>query len=547
MPEPYRDLVNRILRDREGYEGDGKGGVGALPEGDRSTAARPILKSDLRQAILAGEIAVDSALDAAERAEAAALAATTSSPVVIASDMAELLASPNAFTVGTVFLTRRELTVTEAVDAGGDYVTAGGTRLRDITPDPQAKRNGGFFANGANPGSFTRLANRVFVGDAWNFTGATQGNNAVETWLHSSGGAKVQPGTVSVTNGSVNVVGAGTQFTLLAPSGTVTIGGSVYTIASITSNTSMTLTTPATRSLSGISFSAGTATLQYLATFANLLSVRNYGIGVTGAVSTSTTNSGFGGAFVAKTSAAGSQGWGLYVEGIKAHASADNTHGMEIEVANLHPTVSDGFKPYGGRVPGAVWGLTVGSGADPVVNPVTYSADTGISVTGVGSNFMSGMVFEHDALAVHGDGRKRAVLLPVTATISWWAAGNNKVFDILSSASTQAKSVTVQHNDVGLTFTNGAGNPFLFVNRGPDGAAVDYVSFEATNNQGAMVRSGGPRAHVHLRLEPKGNGNVVIPLSSLKSYGSDTAAAADGVPEGGLYRSGNDLKIRLPL
>lgn len=405
--------------------------------------------------------------------------------------------------------------------------------------------DGAFFANGVGPGSITRLANRVFVGDAWTFSGATEGNNAVTTWLNTSGGAQVQPGTVSVTSGSVNVSGAGTQFTRLAGGGTVTIGGSVYKINTIASNTSMTLQTPATQNLSGVAFSAGTATLGYLANFANLLVTNDYGIGVTGAVKTSSMNSGFGGAFVAKTAVAGSRGWGLYVEGIKAHADASYTHGAEIEVANLFPPVSDGFKPYGGRVDGQVWGLTVGSGADPTVNPVTYSADTAIAVTGVGSNFLSGLVFENDALFAHADGKKRAVMLPTLGTISWWDSSHNLVMDITSSATGAAKAVSVVHNNIGVTLSNGAGQPFLFINRGPDGATVDYFALEATNGGGARIAANGPGSDVNLHLKPKGNGNVVVDLANLRSYGGDAGAAAGGVPIGGLYRSGNDLKVRL--
>ena len=404
---------------------------------------------------------------------------------------------------------------------------------------------GGFFANSASPGSITRLANRVFVGDAWTFTGGTEGNNPVGTWLNTSGGPQVQPGTVSITNGSVNVSGAGTQFTRLAEGGPVTIGGSVYVINTIASNTAMTLQTPATQTLTGVAFSAGTATRGYLANFANLLVTNDYGIGVTGAVTSSTANSVFGGAFLAQTANAGGRGWALYVEAIKANAAASYTHGAEIEVANLFPPVSDGFKPYGGRVDGQVWGLTIGSGADPVVNPVTYSADTAIAVTGVGSDFLSGLVFENDALVTHADGKKRAVMLPTLGTISWWDASHNQVLDITSSASGAAKAVSVVHNNLGVTLNNGAGHPFLFVNRGPDGAQVDYPGLVSTNGGGARITANGPGANIHLELSPKGDGNVVIPLSSIRSYGSDSAAAAAGVPVGGLYRSGNALMIRL--
>ncbi|WP_156505623.1 hypothetical protein [Sulfitobacter sp. HI0054] len=49
---PFVDDVNRILRDFEGYTGDGQGGVGDLPVGDRSTSRKPITKRDLRTLLI---------------------------------------------------------------------------------------------------------------------------------------------------------------------------------------------------------------------------------------------------------------------------------------------------------------------------------------------------------------------------------------------------------------------------------------------------------------------------------------------------------------
>ncbi len=43
------DDINRLLRDHTGYTGDGQGGSGPLPVGDRSTARFPINKRDLRE------------------------------------------------------------------------------------------------------------------------------------------------------------------------------------------------------------------------------------------------------------------------------------------------------------------------------------------------------------------------------------------------------------------------------------------------------------------------------------------------------------------
>lgn len=65
-----KDDINRILRDHEGYTGDGRGGVGDLPIGDRSTARKPISKRDLREVLGAVH---DSVADPAAAAEQAVL------------------------------------------------------------------------------------------------------------------------------------------------------------------------------------------------------------------------------------------------------------------------------------------------------------------------------------------------------------------------------------------------------------------------------------------------------------------------------------------
>jgi hypothetical protein len=78
MPETFEEKINRVLRDHEGY--DGNGGTGALPIGDRSTARKPISKRDLREALrsfadVEGNVgdaltARDQAIEAAQSADA---------------------------------------------------------------------------------------------------------------------------------------------------------------------------------------------------------------------------------------------------------------------------------------------------------------------------------------------------------------------------------------------------------------------------------------------------------------------------------------------
>ena len=136
MPEEYRNLVNLVLRDHEGFTGDGHGGVGDLPIGDRSTARKPIEKRDLRQVMLAADASVDAAIEAAERAEDAATDAHGAS--LIAADLSALLADTAAdYPTGTVFMTRRggtsyQVAAPSATDA--HYTTAGGVKLYEAGP-----------------------------------------------------------------------------------------------------------------------------------------------------------------------------------------------------------------------------------------------------------------------------------------------------------------------------------------------------------------------------------------------------------------------------
>lgn len=136
MPETYSDLVNRVLRDHEGYTGDGKGGVGELPVGDRSTARKAIDKRDLRQVILAGETAVQTAIDAAADATAAASSAEgamldVQGATLFAADTATLLANTaTSYPAGTVFATRNGGYSYQVVSSNPDLTTAGGVMLR---------------------------------------------------------------------------------------------------------------------------------------------------------------------------------------------------------------------------------------------------------------------------------------------------------------------------------------------------------------------------------------------------------------------------------
>ena len=149
MAETYTEMVNRVLRDHEGYTGDGKGGVGALPVGDRSTARKGIDKRDLRAMFLVNEssvqVAIDAAAAASDSADAAALAMVDAQGATLqAASLAALLANTEtSYPVGTIFATRAEGYAYEVASNGGHLTTAGGVDLK-VLPKGRTFQLGAF-------------------------------------------------------------------------------------------------------------------------------------------------------------------------------------------------------------------------------------------------------------------------------------------------------------------------------------------------------------------------------------------------------------------
>lgn len=102
-------MINRILRDHQGYSGDGHGGVGDLPVGDRSTAQKPINKRDLREALLAYGVIVDeAALSAAQAALYDGPRLDSQADIEADTSLSNDPESPGYTPVGGYVLTRRE-------------------------------------------------------------------------------------------------------------------------------------------------------------------------------------------------------------------------------------------------------------------------------------------------------------------------------------------------------------------------------------------------------------------------------------------------------
>ena len=302
---------------------------------------------------------------------------------------------------------------------------------------------------------------------------------------------------------------------------------------------------------------------------AKLAVTTEFGIGIMGASRTApganSNVSNFGGACLVWNRGIGNglnaRAWGHYVEAYNAPTTGrlvDHTHLFEYAVLNSDAsTIIRPFNPYSAYDKGDTYGGTINSGviAGNDGHPVRW----GLRFTTVGkynaedvqnsNGFMTGIVFRRNALLPWPDGRKRAMVMDRLDNLSWWYGTNEanafEAFQI-ESAITQSSAAQKQvANNGGMTFQNAAGNPFLYVNMAAGATAPNYLSLVAVDGAAPRIASNGTATNVDLSLSPKGTGCVVIPLDNIRSYGSDAGAAAGGVPIGGLYRSGNDLKIRL--
>ncbi|NQY56970.1 MAG: hypothetical protein HRT86_10910 [Ilumatobacteraceae bacterium] len=127
---------------------------------------------------------------------------------------------------------------------------------------------------------------------------------------------------------------------------------------------------------------------------------------------------------------------------------------------------------------------------------------------------------------------------PATAQLD---VGGSLNIDGIAGFQNRLALVNATNQNQGLRFTHPAGGASGVVNMYYNGVAVGsrfVISRAATGGAEIELESDGD-----INLNRTGNGGVLI--GGLGNYGSDGAAAAAGVPINGLYRNGNDLKIRV--
>jgi hypothetical protein len=127
---------------------------------------------------------------------------------------------------------------------------------------------------------------------------------------------------------------------------------------------------------------------------------------------------------------------------------------------------------------------------------------------------------------------------PATAQLD---VGGSLNIDGIALFQNRLALVDATNQNQGLRFTHPAGGASGVVNMYYNGVVAGsrfVISRAATGGAEIELESDGD-----INLNRTGNGGVLI--GGLGNYASDGAAAAAGVPINGLYRNGNDLKIRV--
>jgi len=142
---------------------------------------------------------------------------------------------------------------------------------------------------------------------------------------------------------------------------------------------------------------AGVNTLGYVELQSQVSIVSNLPIGVSSAVRSGTTTSGIASIFIGVGTRSGDKGWAQYCEGIKEVSGAASMV-AEWNAVNLSSEVITPLRPYGGIPLAHTGGLSLASGGDITVNPVSYPANHAMRIANNGNTFDVGIVAMNNAL-----------------------------------------------------------------------------------------------------------------------------------------------------
>lgn len=232
--------------------------------------------------------------------------------------------------------------------------------------------------------------------------------------------------------------------------------------------------------------------------------------------------------------------YGHYIEAHRTTAATADTYGLEIDTRTLKMTLQP--TP---RQLGDVSALQLASGAEWSASG-QFDASCAIQLAPNPMKFKVGINIMHDALVDIGGGITEAMNMNRYSLVSWFDAAGARSGYITSSATAVATGTAIDMADNQVKF-NAAGGAlnFAFVT---SATAANYLSFySATTGNAVRVLAGGTDPNINVSVEPKGAGQVVIPIANVRNAANDAAAAAlvPPVPIGGIYRNGSVLQIRV--
>lgn len=232
--------------------------------------------------------------------------------------------------------------------------------------------------------------------------------------------------------------------------------------------------------------------------------------------------------------------YGHYIEAHRTTSSPADTYGLEIDTRTLKATLQP--TP---RQLGDVAALQIASGAEWSASG-QFDASCAIQVAANPMKFKVGINFMHDSLVDIGGGITEAIGMNRYSLISWFDSAGARSGFITSSATTAAggTAIDMSQNQIKLNAVGGALN-FAFVT---SATAANYLSFYSSAAAAPVrILAGGTDPNIDISVEPKGAGQVVIPIAQVRNAANDAAAAAlvPPVPIGGIYRNGSVLQIRV--
>lgn len=235
--------------------------------------------------------------------------------------------------------------------------------------------------------------------------------------------------------------------------------------------------------------------------------------------------------------------YGHYIEAHRTTASPADTFGLEIDTLTMKDTIA--ANPY--QI-GDVVGLQLASGAEWSATG-QFDASAAAQIAANPKKFKRGIVFGATALTGCDGvtGVAEAMSLAKGHYFQWWAGASVPTSLIYSTATATAGAVNLELTQ-GQVNINARGSGKLQHAFVIDESAANYFAFySALAGSGVRILAGGSDTNVNISIEPKGLGNVVIPIDRMRNFANDAAAAAatPAVPVGGLYRNGSVVQIRV--